>query len=114
MLPWGKAIKASPLTEQGTRLDRMLSTLELLGPLLAPSAADHHCKGLPVKFFVDNAGSNFIWKKGYSTNCEFSTAIVAALATVAAGLGCRIDLCKITMCSTPMADMADALSKGAF
>ena len=50
VLPWGKTINASPLTEQGTCLDRMLSTLELLGPLLALSAAGHLCKGLPVKF----------------------------------------------------------------
>ena len=37
-----------------------------------------------------------------------------AIAYVGAGLGCRVDIGKITRCSTPLADMADALSKGAF
>ena len=114
VLPWGRAINTGRLTGQGTRLDRMLSTLELLGPLLGLSAAGHLCRGLPVKFYVDNSGANFIWRKGYSTSCEFSTAMVAALATVAAGLGCKVDICKITRCSTPLADMSDALSKSAF
>jgi len=29
-------------------------------------------------------------------------------------LGCKVDICKITRCSTPLADMSDALSKSAF
>ena len=56
----------------------------------------------------------FIWKKGYSSSCLLSSTLVRAIARVAAGLGCRVDITKITRCSTPLADMADALSKCAF
>ena len=113
-LPWGRAINSGRRTSNGRRLDRVMSALELVGPLFALSAAASICRGLPVKFFVDNAGSNFIWKKGYSTSCPLATTVVMALRCVAAGLGCRIDLVKVTRCSTPLADMADALSKAAF
>ena len=36
------------------------------------------------------------------------------MAVIAGGLGCRLDVFKITRCSNPGSDMADALSKGAF
>ena len=114
VLPWGRAINSGRPTGDGRNLDRVLSALELVGPLLALCAAASRCRGLPVKFYVDNAGSCFIWKKGYSTSCPLSSALVSALACVAAGLGCSVDVCKITRCSTPLADMADALSKSAF
>ena len=114
VLPWGRAINSGRITEEGKHLDRMLSALELVGPLMALCAAAGRCRGLPVKFFVDNAGSCFIWKKGYSTSCPLSSSLVTALACVAAGLGCKVEICKITRCSTPLADMADALSKSAF
>lgn len=63
---------------------------------------------------MDNAGSVFIWQKGYSTSCDLSTTLVKAISYVATGLGCSVNLVKITRCSTNLADMADALSKAAF
>ena len=113
-LPWGAAINTGRSTEEGRQLDRVMSALELVGPLLALSSAAHLLKNRPVRFWVDNAGSVFIFKKGYSTSCPLSAAIVSAIAKVAAGIGSRVDLVKITRCSTPLASMADALSKGEF
>ena len=67
-----------------------------------------------MKIWVDNAGSVGFWCKGYSTSCRLCATIVEAIAAIASGLGCNVDIKKITRCSTPKADMADALSKGAF
>jgi hypothetical protein len=63
---------------------------------------------------VDNIGSVRIWKKGYSTNCQLCTTLVKAIATVAAGLGCRVRMDKVTRCSSTGPLLADALSKADF
>ena len=113
-VPWSSTICRGPLCSDGRRLNRKMSALELVGPLLAVSAGFNLCKGNPVKVWVDNSGSVGIWKKGYSTTCALSTTLVMALATVASGLGCWIEVVKITRCSNAGADMADALSKADF
>jgi hypothetical protein len=63
---------------------------------------------------VDNFGSVQIWKKGYSTRCQLCTTLVKAIATVAAGIGCKFTIEKITRCSSAGPIMADALSKANF
>ena len=113
-IPWSKAINLGHPSPSGRSLARVMSALELVGPLLAISGGYSFCKNSAVKIWVDNVGSVFIWKKGYSNSCPLSTTLVKAIAIVAAGLGCRVDIVKITRCSTPLASMADALSKGAF
>ena len=113
-VPWSAAINQGRPTADGTRLDRILSALELVGPLAALCAAANYCRGLPIVFWVDNSGSVFIFRKGYSTSCSISSSLVCALADVAAGLGCRLDVRKIRRCSTPLASMADSLSKADF
>lgn len=113
-LPWSRTICRGPLMDDGRHLNRKMSALELVGPLLVVSAGFQFCKGRPVKVWVDNAGSVGIWRKGYSTTCALSTTIVKAIATIAAGLGCWFDVVKILRCSNPGADMADALSKADF
>ena len=47
-------------------------------------------------------------------SCDISTTLVSALAVVAANLGCRVEIVKVLRCSTPLASMADALSKADF
>ena len=113
-LAWGAAINSGRQTDNGKRLDRVMSALELVGPLLALCAAAKFCRNGMVRFWVDNSGSVCIYNKGYSTSCPLSSALVCAISAVAAGLGCRVEVVKITRCSTPLADMADALSKAAF
>ena len=113
-IPWSKAINLGHPGPTGKSLARSMSALELIGPLLAISTAYEKSKNTSMRIWVDNSGSVFIWKKGYSNTCPLSTTLVKAIAAVAAGLGCRVDIVKITRCSTPMADMADAISKGAF
>ena len=113
-VPWSRMICIGPLMEDGRRLNRKMSALELIGPLLVISSGFLRCKGQPVRVWVDNAGLVGIWRMGYSTNCDLSTTIVKAIATIAAGLGCRLDIVKILRCSSPGADMADALSKADF
>ena len=113
-VPWSSTICRGPLCEDGRRLNRKMSALELVGPLLVLSSGFALCKGKPVKIWVDNAGSVGIWRKGYSTTCALSTSLVLALATVASGIGCWVELMKITRCSNAGADMADALSKADF
>lgn len=98
----------------GRQLGRMMSALELVGPFLVITAGYQWCRNKLVRIWVENAGSVFIWKKGYSSSCPLSTTLVKAIAAVAAGLCCKVDLVKITRCSTPLVDMADASSKYAF
>jgi len=112
-LPWGRAINAGRATGDGRKLDRIMSALELVGPLLALCAAAHKCRGAAVRIWVDNAGSVLIFKKGYSISCPYSSAIATAISTVAAGIGCHLDIQKITRCSNDGALLTDCLSKGA-
>ena len=114
VLPWARAIHLGHKTPDGKRLDRAMSALELVGPLVFLAANPNACRGAAVRVWVDNAGSVFIWKKGYSTSCTLSTTLVKAIATVATGLGCRFEIEKIARCSEPLAHMADALSKADF
>ena len=94
------------------KVGRKLSALELVGPLVALVVFARQCWLKPVRIWVDNAGSVRIWSKGYSSFCRLSTTLVKAISVVAAGLGCRVDIVKITRCSTEGAVMADKLSKG--
>ena len=111
---WLRKINAGWKTADGKGLDRVMSALELAGPLAALCAAARAHKIGAMRFWVDNAGSVYIWKKGYSTSCALSTTLVTAIACVAAGLGVKIDIVKIGRCSNNLASMADALSKASF
>ena len=113
-IPWSRAINAGRPSVDGRKLDRCLSMLELVGPLAAICSAPSCFRNSAAQFWVDNAGSVFIWQKGYSMSCTLSTTVVTALATVAAGLGCKVEIRKILRCSTALAGMADALSKADF
>ena len=112
--PWGKAINGGRLTSKGRRLDRVMSALELLGPLLVLAAGFRRFQNCEVNIWVDNAAGVCIWNKGYSSSCDLSSTVVKAVHTVGASIGCRVNITKITRCSVAMATMADALSKGAF
>ena len=111
---WGHKINSGSPCEDGRKLDSVMSALELVGPLLVISAGHSWCKLNHVRVWVDNMASVVIYRKGYSSSCRLSTTLVKAISTVAIGIGCRLEVKKITRCSTPLASMADALSKGKF
>jgi hypothetical protein len=113
-VPWGDRINSGMRAADGKRIGRKLSALELIGPLICVSAGRRFCRRAPIRVWVDNSGSVGIWKKGYSTNCHLCTTIVNAIARVAAALGCRVAIDKITRCSNTGAILADELSKGKF
>ena len=113
-VPWSRAININKTKINGRYIGRCMSALELIGPLLALSAGFTWAKNSPIKFWVDNAASVFIYKKGYSRSCPLSTCIAIAISNVAAGLGASVEITKILRCSTPLASMADALSKANF
>ena len=79
-LPWSRAINNGRPTADGRSLDRCMSALELVGPLAAVCARPDAFRGRPATFWVDNAGSVFIWQKGYSMSCALSSTLVSALA----------------------------------
>lgn len=112
--PWGRKINSGMRAADGKRIGRKLSALELVGPLICVSAGRQYCRRAPVRIWVDNSGSIGIWRKGYSTNCQLCTTVVKAIARVAAALGCRVTIDKITRCSVDGAILADELSKGRF
>ena len=109
---WPRCINAGQQDERGRSLARKLSLLELMGPLFVVAVGHKQCKGQDVRVWVDNAGAVHIYRKGYSTACPRTSTVARAIAVVAAGLGCRLYVCKIRRCSTPGAVMADAISKG--
>jgi hypothetical protein len=55
-----------------------------------------------------------VFRKGYSRNCRLCTTIAKAAATVAAAIGCRLEVRKVTRCSAAGPRMADQLSKAKF
>jgi hypothetical protein len=113
-MPWSRKINCGVKAGDGKKLSRKLSALELVGPLVCVAAGASWCRNQPVRVWVDNAGSVAIWRKGYSTRCGLCTTLVKAIATVAAGIGCRVEVLKIRRCSGPGAEMADAISKADF
>ena len=113
-LRWPRKINCGVKAEDGKKLSKKLSALELVGPLVAISAAGQLGPGYPMRVWVDNMGSVLIWKKGYSSSCALCNTIVKAMATVAAALGCRLTVEKTRRCSSKPAILADALSKANF
>ena len=113
-IPWSRTINLCKPTPTSKAVGRAMSALELVGPLLVISGGYNWTKNRPVNIWVDNAASVFIWEKGYSRSCPLSTTLVSAIARVAAGIGCEVNITKVTRCSTPLASMADALSKCSF
>ena len=50
----------------------------------------------------------------YSHFCRLYTTLVKAISVVATGLGCPVDIVKVTRCSKGEAVMADQISKAEF
>ena len=93
-VPWSRCINATGTDGAGRQLGRKMSFLELLGPLLLLASGVDKFKNRPVWVWVDNVGSVCIWHKGYSTACPYATAVVKAIAMVAVGIGCQLDIMK--------------------
>jgi hypothetical protein len=113
-LRWPRKINCGVKAADGKKLSKKLSALELVGPLVAISAAGQLGPGLPMRVWVDNIGSVLIWKKGYSSSCALCNTIVKAMGTIAAALSCRLTVEKTRRCSSKPAILADALSKANF
>ncbi len=113
-VPWSKKINCGSKAEDGKKIGRKLSALELVGPLVCIAAGHEWSRNSHVRAWVDNFGSVRIWEKGYSSHCELCNTLVKAIGTVAAGIGCRFTIRKIRRRSNMGAIMADALSKANF
>jgi hypothetical protein len=113
-IPWAKRINAGGWKVDGKKVGRKLSALELAGPLVVVAAAHKLCRGQALNVWVDNSGAVEVFKKGYSRNCRLCTTIAKAAATVAAAIGCRLEVLKVTRCSAAGPKMADHLSKAKF
>jgi hypothetical protein len=113
-IPWAKRINAGGWKVDGKKVGRKLSALELAGPLVVVAAAHQLCRGQTLQVWVDNAGAVEVFRRGYSRNCRLCTTIAKAAATVAVAIGCRLEVIKITRCSTTGPMLADQLSKARF
>ena len=113
-MPWAERINAGGWKVDGKKVGRKLSALELAGPLIVVAAAHSRCRGQALTVWVDNAGSVQVYNKGYSRSCRLCTTIAKAAATVAAGIGCDLNVVKVTRCSSTGASLADYLSKARF
>jgi len=113
-VPWSKGINSGEYRFEGKKIGRKLSALELVGALVLVATLADKFRRQPVKIFIDNAGSVGIWKKGYSNQCQLCNTIVIAVSTICAGLGCRLDIRKVSRCSSTGPLLADMLSKAKF
>ena len=113
-VPWTSGINGGYTKVDNKKVGRKLSALELVGPLVALVVFAEKCRSSPVNIWVDNAGSVGVWRKGYSNFCRLCTTLVKAISVVAAGLGCTVEVKKITRCSSRGAVLADMLSKAQF
>ena len=113
-VPWSAMVNSGRWKVEGKKVGRKLSALELIGPLVGLVVFAATCHRRPLRIWVDNAGSVGVWKKGYSNFCRLCTTVVKAISVVAAGLGCQVDVVKITRCSSPGAVLADLVSKARF
>jgi hypothetical protein len=113
-IPWGKKINGGALAEDGKKLGRKMSALELVGPLACLAGALPRCRSRPIRIWVDNSGSVHIWRKGYATNCQLSSCLVRAIACIADAVDCTVDIVDVTRCSSTGPILADDLSKGLF
>ena len=111
-IPWSLKVNGGAWKVDGKKVGRKLTALELVGPLAALAVFARECRMRPVKIWVDNAGSVGVWNKGYSNDCKLSSSVVRAISVVAAGLGCKVDILKVTRCSSPGTRMLDLISKG--
>ena len=111
---WSDGINKGRWKVDGKKVGRKRTALELIGPLVSLVVFAESCRGWPVNIWVDNAGVVRIWHRGYSSWCRLSTTIVKALSTVAAALGCRVEIRKVTRCSRTGPKLADQLSKAEF
>ncbi len=113
-IPWARRINAGGWKVDGKKIGRKLSVLELVGPLVVVAVGHAMCRGRTLQVWVDNAGSVDVYRRGYSRNCRLCTTIAKAMATVTAGIGCRLEFLKITRCTGAGALMAGHLSKARF
>ena len=113
-LPWGNKINGGALADDGKKLGRKMSALELVGPLACLAAGLPLCRGRPARIWVDNSGAVQIWRKGYATTCQLSSCLVRAIACIADAVDCQVDLVDVTRCSSTGPILADDLSKGLF
>ncbi len=113
-IPWAKRINAGGWKVDGKKVGRKLSALELAGPLVVIAAAHQICRGQVLQVWVDNVGAVDVFRRGYSRNCRLCTTIAKAAATVAAAIGCRLEVIKVTRCSATGPRLADHLSKAKF
>ena len=115
-LPWGEEINGSHLLppvlhSDGKRLDRKMSALELVGPLMVLTAGVELVRGRALVIPVDNQGSVSIFRKGWCSGCSLATTLALAISEVAASIDCRLEIVKIRRCSNIEASAADAVSK---
>ena len=113
-IPWSARVNAGSWKVAGKKVGRKLSALELIGPLAGLVMFAQTCRSRPLRIWVDNAGSVGVWRKGYSSYCGLCTTIVKAISVVAAGLGCHVDILKVTRCSGQGAILADLISEASF
>ena len=113
-LPWGEVINSDQLYCDGKRMSCKMLAWELVGPLMVLTAGMELVKNKGLIVMVDNSGSVAIYKKGWCTSCMLCTTLALAISEVAVSINCKLEIRKVTRCSTVGAEAADAVSKGDF
>jgi hypothetical protein len=93
--PWSKKINSGHHKVGGKKMSRKLAALEMTGALVALASGAAVLRGRPVNFWIDNAGSVGVWRKGYSASCPICTTVAKAVCYIAAALGSQVDIRKV-------------------
>ena len=85
--------------------------MELVGLLIPFVTAPKMVRGKFVRLFIDNTNVIHAWEKKLSRGDSETSAVIRALHVIEARLECKIFVEYMRRCSTPMAALADRLTR---
>ena len=109
--PWPELIRYSLHNSLGHCFAHKLTFLEGCASLFLLLSVSDVVPNMPVRLFVDNAGSVWAFRKGHSKDL-YTYTVVKAIYSVARALNVDLEIIKVRRCSVPGAVVADLLSKG--
>jgi len=96
---------------KGTNWGSKTTALELIGVMMPFLFDPKSVQNRPVRIICDNLAVIIAWEKRYCKNDPETSVLVRALHEIVCFLECDLYLCHVKRLSTPMAAMADRLSR---
>ena len=109
-MPWPELIRSNRPNSDGMKFAHKMCSLEGLAVLVGLVSIPDRVRNKEVHILCDNAAFVAAFRKKHSS-CSYAYTVAKAINDVAEGLGAVAKVIKTKRCSTPAADIADALSK---